>query len=116
MVFNVLAANCDDHTKNLSFLMDPDGRWQLTPAYDVTHAYNPRGEWTYQHLMSVNGKFRDITRADLEAVGDRFLVPGYRGIINTAIEAVRQWPEHAAAAGLPASEATRIGEDFPDIR
>jgi serine/threonine-protein kinase HipA len=116
MVFNVLAANCDDHTKNLSFLMNPDGRWQLTPAYDVTHAYNPRGEWTYQHLMSVNGKFRDITRADLEAVGDRFLVPGYRGIINTAIEAVRQWPEHAAAAGLPASEAKRIGEDFPEIR
>ena len=48
-----LAANCDDHTKNLSFLMDESGKWQLAPAYDVTHAYNPKGEWTYQHLMSV---------------------------------------------------------------
>ncbi|MGL5631314.1 MAG: type II toxin-antitoxin system HipA family toxin, partial [Azovibrio sp.] len=82
MVFNVLAANCDDHTKNLSFLMSPTGHWQLTPAYDVTHAYNPKGEWTYQHLMSVNGKFRNITQQDLESVGDRFMVPDYRGIIQ----------------------------------
>lgn len=115
MVFNVLAANCDDHTKNLSFLMDESGQWQLAPAYDVTHAYNPKGEWTYQHLMSVNGKFQGITRADLEAVGDRFLVPGYRRIINMVGEAIKRWPEFAGAAGLPPGEMQRVQEDFPDV-
>ena len=115
MVFNVLAANCDDHTKNLSFLMDESGKWQLAPAYDVTHAYNPKGEWTYQHLMSVNGKFQGITRADLEAVGDRFLIPGYRRIIKSVSEAVGRWPEFAGAAGLPPAEIQRVLEDFPDV-
>ncbi len=115
MVFNVLAANCDDHTKNLSFLMDESGQWQLAPAYDVTHAYNPKGEWTYQHLMSVNGKFQGITRSDLEAVGDRFLIPGYRRIINTISEAVGRWPEFAETAGLPSAEMMRVREDFPDF-
>ena len=115
MVFNVLAANCDDHTKNLSFLMDESGKWQLAPAYDVTHAYNPKGEWTYQHLMSVNGKFQGITRADLEAVGDRFLIPGYRRIITTVVEAVRRWPGFAETAGLPPDEMTRIRNDFPEV-
>ncbi len=115
MVFNVLAANCDDHTKNLSFLMDESGQWRLPPAYDVTHAYNPKGEWTYQHLMSVNGKFQGITRADLEAVGDRFLIPGYRRIITTVVEAVRRWPGFAETAGLPPDEMTRIRNDFPEV-
>ena len=115
MVFNVLAANCDDHTKNLSFLMDESGQWQLAPAYDVTHAYNPKGEWTYQHLMSVNGKFQGITRADLEAGGDRFLIPGYGRIITTVVEAVRRWPGFAETAGLPPDEMTRIRNDFPEV-
>ena len=57
MVLNVLAYNRDDHSKNFSFIMNRDGQWRLAPAYDVTYAYNPQGEWTYQHLMSVNGKF-----------------------------------------------------------
>jgi serine/threonine-protein kinase HipA len=54
MAFNVMAANCDDHTKNVSFLLREGGNWELAPAYDVTHAHNPAGEWTSQHLMSVN--------------------------------------------------------------
>ena len=63
MVFNVLAANCDDHSKNMSFLLREGGAWELAPAYDLTHAFNPSGEWTYQHLMSVNGKFTaDLAR------------------------------------------------------
>ena len=106
MVFNVLAANCDDHTKNLSFLMDESGQWRLSPAYDVTHAYNPKGEWTYQHLMSVNGKFQGITRADLAAVGDRFLIPGYRRIINTVGEAIGRWPPASRCSRAACSKKT----------
>ena len=112
MVFNVIAANCDDHTKNLSFLMRENGNWELAPAYDVTHAFNPKGEWTFQHLMAVNGKFRDICKADLEAVGDRFLIPKYREHIQTIAAALTRWPEFAELAGLPAAETLRIQRDF----
>lgn len=115
MVFNVLAANCDDHTKNLSFLMDMDGRWSLAPAYDVTHAFNPAGEWTFQHLMSVNGKFKDITRPDLAKVGDRFAVPGHTAVVSEVAHAVARWPEFAEAAGLPPIEIKRIQQDFPHL-
>ena len=115
MAFNVLAANCDDHTKNLSFLLDDSGTWQLAPAYDVTHAFNPGGEWTFQHLMSVNGKFSGITRKDIESVGDRFLVPGYSGLLRSVEEAVAQWPRFAGEAGLPRSEIARVQKDFPRL-
>ncbi len=65
MAFNVMGRNCDDHTKNFGFILRQGQPWNLSPAYDVTHAYNPRGKWTYQHLMSVNQKFKDISKADL---------------------------------------------------
>ena len=62
MVFNVVIRNQDDHTKNISFLMDRQGKWTLSPAYDMGFAYNPKGGWTAQHQMSINGKFDNITR------------------------------------------------------
>ena len=113
MVFNVLAANCDDHTKNLSFLLPKNGTWKLSPAYDVTRACNPKGEWTYQHLMSVNGRFSGITRDDLFAAGDRFMVPRFREVIREVSTAVSQWTEFARAADVPKREVTIIAADFP---
>jgi serine/threonine-protein kinase HipA len=116
MTFNVLARNCDDHTKNHSFLLDgPDGDWTLSPAYDVTYAYNPHGEWTYQHLMSVNGKFSDIERADLMAVADRFRVPRPKAIIAEVATAIANWNEFAAAAGVPGDIAVEIRSTFPNL-
>ncbi|MDH5378223.1 MAG: type II toxin-antitoxin system HipA family toxin, partial [Gammaproteobacteria bacterium] len=61
MVFNILARNQDDHTKNISFLMDESGAWRLSPAYDVTYAHNPGGQWTLLHQMTVNGKRDEFT-------------------------------------------------------
>jgi len=115
MVFNVLAANCDDHTKNLSFVMDKTGRWTLAPAYDMTHAFNPDGKWTFQHLMSINRKFRDIARNDLEAVGDRFMVRDYKSIIRAVAGSVRRWLEFADAAGLAEQTALRVEKDFSTV-
>ena len=115
MVFNVLAANCDDHTKNLSFLLPKGGKWRLSPAYDVTHAYNAKGEWTYQHLMSVNGRFANISRADLFAVGDRFMVPRYREVIREVAAAIAHWPSFAKTAGLPSKETAAVSADFPAL-
>lgn len=111
MAFNVMAANCDDHTKNVSFILREGEAWALAPAYDVTHAYNPRGEWTHQHLMAVNGKFADISRRDLLIVADRFGIGTAPQVLKKVKEAVAAWPEFAAQAGVAQSDVRRIGED-----
>lgn len=116
MVFNVLARNCDDHTKNLSFLLPgPDAQWELSPAYDVTYAYNPQGEWTYQHLMSVNGRFAGIRRDDVLEVADRFGVPDARSTVAEVSAAVDRWPEFATAAGVDDATARDILGTYPDF-
>jgi serine/threonine-protein kinase HipA len=110
IAFNVMAANCDDHTKNVSFLLREHGRWELAPAYDVTHAYNPKGEWTYQHLMSVNGKFTDISRDDLMVVAERFGVGTATKVLAEVGEAVAYWPSFAKQAKVRQSEIARVKE------
>lgn len=116
MAFNVMARNCDDHTKNFAFLLREQQPWMLAPAFDVTHAYNPAGEWTYQHLMSVNGKFDRIGRADLVAVGDRFGVPRIPVLLDQVADAVAGWPGFADEAGLPAAEAAKVAADHRLVR
>ena len=111
IAFNVMARNCDDHTKNFAFLLPEGGHWQLAPAYDVTFAYNPKGEWTYQHLMSVNGRFSGITRDDLLVVADRFGIGPAPRILKAVQEAVAAWPEFARQAGLPDKDVARIGRE-----
>jgi serine/threonine-protein kinase HipA len=110
IAFNVMAANCDDHTKNVSFLLRERGRWELAPAYDVTHAYNPKGEWTYQHLMSVNGKFTSISRDDLMVVADRFGVGTAPKVLTDVSEAVSSWPDFAKRAKVSQPEIARVKE------
>lgn len=109
MVFNVMARNCDDHTKNFAFLLRQGGtRWELAPAYDVTFAHNPKGEWTHQHLMSVNGKFKGFDVADLLAEADRFGVGTAKRIIEEVRAAVLRWPEFAQQADLPEAQMADI--------
>ena len=108
MAFNVMAANCDDHTKNTSFILCEGKEWKLAPAYDVTHAYNHQGEWTHQHLMAVNGKFSGISRNDLLAVADRFGIGTAPQVLKQVGEAVSAWPDFAAQAGLGLHEIGRI--------
>jgi serine/threonine-protein kinase HipA len=109
MVFAVLARNCDDHTKNVSFRLRKGESWRLAPAYDVTFAHNPVGEWTSQHQLSVNGKFRDITRADLLAEADRYGIGEAKAILDQVRAAIGKWPAHSAAAGVAKAESKRIG-------
>jgi len=112
MSFNVMARNCDDHTKNFSFLLKQGQSWQLAPSYDVTHAYNPKGEWTYQHLMSVNGKFDGITREDLLVEGDHFMVRRPKDLLADVRSAVENWPSFAKDAGLRDTTRDRVAGDF----
>lgn len=112
MVFNVAVANCDDHTKNFSFLLPQGGRWRLSPAYDITYAHAPDSQWTRQHLMAVNGRTTGITRSDVREVGDRFAVPGAFDIIEQVLEAVSKWSTFADQAGVPAATADHISRDI----
>jgi serine/threonine-protein kinase HipA len=116
VVFNVAAANCDDHTKNLAFLCTRDGEWALAPAYDVTHAHNPRGEWTSRHQMTVNGKREGISVADLHQLADRFGVPDYKGATRAVLAAVDRWREFADEAGVDADHTERVAADLADVR
>lgn len=108
MAFNVMGRNCDDHTKNFSFLLRAHQPWRLSPAYDVTFAHNPVGEWTNQHLMSVNGKFRDIGREDLLLEAERFGVGDAPKVLDEVAAAIARWPEFARQAGLPAAHIEHI--------
>jgi serine/threonine-protein kinase HipA len=112
MAFNVMARNCDDHTKNFAFILRQNEPWGLSPAFDVTHAHNPKGEWTAQHLMSVNGRFDDIQRKDLITIADRFSVLDAKGGLATVHEAVDGWPGFAAEAGVSSEESDRVANDF----
>ncbi len=112
MVFNVVARNQDDHTKNISFLMNKQGEWSLSTAYDVVYSYNPSGAWTGSHQMSINGKRDAFSINDLLAVAKRFNIS--RSFARRAIEevdaAVTRWPEFAQVANVPKKWAKRISE------
>jgi serine/threonine-protein kinase HipA len=115
MAFNVMAKNCDDHSKNFSFRLKQGGNWELAPAYDLTHAHNPRGEWTYQHLLSVNGKFSGITRADLLIEADRFGVRRPLDALADVRAALNAWPRFAREAGLTQASIDDIRADFEPL-
>jgi serine/threonine-protein kinase HipA len=116
MAFNVCAVNRDDHTKNQSFLRREHGGWELTPAYDVTHAYRADSRWTSRHLMAVNGRFEDITLADLHAVGARHDVPGYKRIVREVLAATDHWPTFAAEAEVGEATTAAIAADIARFR
>ena len=100
IVFNVVVRNQDDHTKNISFLMDESGKWKLSPAYDMGYAYNPNGRWTATHQMSINGKFDKITRDDLFTFAHRNNIKEDANIIDEICEAVSHWSEMAKDCGV----------------
>ncbi|MBR5092852.1 MAG: type II toxin-antitoxin system HipA family toxin [Bacteroidales bacterium] len=101
IVFNVVVRNQDDHTKNISFLMGEDGRWRLSPAYDMGYAYNPQGGWTAMHQMSVNGKYDKITRDDLLALATANNIKNPSEIIEEVRETASRWPQIAREADVP---------------
>jgi len=95
MVFNVIARNCDDHTKNFSFRLKQGGNWELSPAYDVCHAYRPGSEWVSQHALSMNGKRNNITKEDLMLIGASIKCKKSSEIIDQINDEVNNWKQHA---------------------
>ncbi|MFH1045024.1 MAG: type II toxin-antitoxin system HipA family toxin [Pseudomonadota bacterium] len=112
--FNVAVANCDDHTKNLAFLLDDSGTWSLAPAYDACFAHNPAaGRWTRQHQMLVGAKAWDITATDLVALANKFDVRQPDALLKRVADAVARWPEFARMTGVPQEETERIASYHP---
>ena len=117
MVFNIIARNQDDHTKNVSFLMTDDGSWKLAPAFDVIWAYSSAGPWTNQHQMTVNGKRDDLTKDDLLAVARQYGIKSAAAILDQVCETVSRWPQVAGEAGVHGPTIKRIGSTHRlDIR
>jgi serine/threonine-protein kinase HipA len=95
MVFNVLAKNCDYHTKNFAFRLKKDQRWEITPAYDVCHAYKPEHRWVSEHALSINGKRTGITKDDLVMVAKSMNIKRADAIIEEISKKVATWDVYA---------------------
>lgn len=110
MAFNVVARNQDDHVKNIAFLMDRSGHWSLSPAFDMTYAYEPEGLWTSQHQMSLNGKRDGFVLEDFRRGAETASMKRGRAeeIVGEVAEAVAGWPSLAVEAGVPERDVERI--------
>ena len=106
MVFNVLANNRDDHVKNFSFIMDDNGEWALSPAYDLNFSRGMAGE----HTMALMGEGRSPGRNEIQEIGKR--VGLKKSEVESALEqvtnAVKKWPEHAQTAGVSEKSMNEI--------
>ena len=102
MVFNVLAVNQDDHVKNISFLMDRNGIWTLSPAYDVTFASDSGNKWLRAHQMTINGKKSNISINDMIACGQNMDLKTFKckKMIEEVKDAVKEWQAIARSVGI----------------
>lgn len=100
MVFNVAARNCDDHTKNFSFMLKQNQAWKLSPAYDICHAYRPDSQWVSQHALSVNGKRKEINKSDLLKVAESMNIKKAPAIVNYISDVVMEWETFAEAQNV----------------
>jgi len=96
-----LARNQDDHTRNIAFMVWRDGIWKLTPAYDVCWSYNPNGDWTAKHQMTLNGKRDDFLLDDLLRVATHIANFNPRTVIKKVASAVSRWKTFATKAQVP---------------
>jgi len=111
-VFNVIARNHDDHVKNFSFLMDKNGIWKISPAYDITYSYKPGGTWTDVHQSSINGKYTDFKKADLIEFGKQFGIKKCKHIIEEVIDNVSNWQMIAKEIDIPTVVRKEINENL----
>ena len=97
-VFNVLAHNRDDHSKNFSYLMDSQGGWKLSPAYDLTFSSGPRGEQS----MMVMGEGKNPDTRHLLKLADEAKIKKDRAleIIETTKSSLSKWSELAKQYGV----------------
>lgn len=110
MAFNVIARNCDDHTKNFAFRLRKGQEWELAPAYDICFAYRPDSEWVSQHNLSINGKRKEITKEDLLVVAKTMNIKKAMTIIQDINKTVENWYEYAEQANVETILKESIGK------
>lgn len=113
-LFNVVARNQDDHTKNIAFVMNPAGEWRLSPAFDVAYAFNPSGIWTSEHQMSLGGKTDHFTQDDLIDFARYAGLKKHTAnqVLAEVSDAVSGWQKFASEAGVDDSSAHKIEKSF----
>lgn len=109
-MFNVVGRNHDDHVKNIAFLMNRRGEWRLSPAFDVSYAYDPKGYWTSQHQMSINGKREMFTKQDLLSMAKIAGIKSNRALemLDRVITTMKSWPEVAENIGITDNRIRKI--------
>ncbi|QLY40958.1 type II toxin-antitoxin system HipA family toxin [Hujiaoplasma nucleasis] len=114
MVFNVMSRNQDDHVKNISFLMNKNGEWALSPAYDITYSFNPEGKWTSRHQMTINSKDHDFTMDDMLKSAEKMKIKPEEAktIINDVRKSLLKWDKFADQAFLNIKEKEFIKNQF----
>lgn len=112
MVFNVMAVNYDDHTKNFSFRLKQKGKWELSPAYDICYSYNPGNIWVNQHSLSINGKNKDIDKSDLKTIAITNNIKRWEKIIEEIKDIVCNWEEYADKVRVSSKLKNMIKENL----
>ena len=113
MIFNVMARNHDDHTKNFAFTMDQQGIWQLSPAYDICYSYSSnRASWVHLHQMTINGKAENFTLDDFEPIAKRYGIKKWKNLVVKVKDALDDWEELASLYGVPEFMVAEIKGNF----
>ncbi len=109
-IFNIVGRNCDDHVKNIAFLMNQRGEWRLSPGFDISYAWNPSGQWTSKHQMSVNGKRDGFVREDLIQLARTADIKKTRAVqmVQRVNEVIRCWLDFARMAGVDEEPMIKI--------
>ncbi|MFT5070732.1 MAG: serine/threonine-protein kinase HipA [Chitinophagales bacterium] len=116
MVFNVIARNCDDHTKNFAFRLKEGGEWELSPAYDICHAYRPDSIWVSQHALSINGKRKGIEKEDLINFAKAMNIKKSANIIAEINTTVQNWNTYADGVKVNKKQRDSIKETLLNFK
>ncbi len=116
MVFNVMSTNYDDHTKNFSFRLKQNARWELSPAYDICYSYDPTNVWVNQHTLSINGKHKDILKEDLMAIARANNIKKGEKIIQEIKSVVGRWKNYADKANVGKELKELISENLVALK
>ena len=116
MTFNVIARNCDDHTKNFAFRLKKGEKWEMAPAYDICHAYRPGSEWVSQHALSVNNKRTSITKEDLLKIGEAIKSKKAASIIDEINDTINQWNKFADDVKVSSELRDAVGKTLLNLK
>ena len=112
MVFNVLATNYDDHTKNFAFILKQGGEWELAPAYDLCFSFDPTNFWVSKQTLSVNGKRLNISGDDLLKIARENSIRKGEEIINQINVVIKSWEKYASEAGVSRERVIHIQKNL----